>query len=244
LADTIAVAPPTPPEAPNQRYPTIASPLHTIVLLLTLAGITVLAYFSVHRAEGAQAANHLLFYLPTLVWEWLAFGYIYWGVRRHGKTYRDIAGERWKSALEFFRDVGIALATWVVSAVVLNVTARLLHSTGSLEAAKRLAPRGALEDTIWIALALTAGICEETIFRGYFQRQFIAWLQNRVAGVLLSAVLFGAGHIYQGARSAMVIAVFGVIFGILAEWRRNIRPGMILHACQDGFAGFLVRLVK
>jgi uncharacterized protein len=232
------------PESSKQRFEAIASPLHTVVLLLILTGITVFGYYSLHRAEGLQVVNRLRFYLPTLIWEWLVFGYIYWGVRRHGKTFRDVAGERWKNGLEFFRDAGIALAGWIASGVILNLTARLLHANGFLEAAKRLAPRGAVEDTVWIALAITAGVCEETIFRGYFQRQFIAWFRNRPAGVLLSAVLFGAGHIYQGVRSAIVIVVFALIFGILAEWRGNIRPGMLLHAWQDGFAGFAVRLLK
>jgi uncharacterized protein len=240
VADTVAAAA---PESPEQRFQSIASPLHTVVMLVILAGITVLAYLSMHRAEGMQLPNHLVFYLPTLVWEWLAFGYIYWGVRRHGKTYADVAGPRWKNAKEFFRDVGIALLTWVVAAVVLYVTGQLLHATGSVEAAKRLSPHGALEDTVWIALAITAGICEETIFRGYLQRQFTAWFRNRAIGVPLSAICFGAGHIYQGVRSAIVIGVFGLIFGILAELRGNIRPGIILHAAQDGFAGFAVRLV-
>jgi uncharacterized protein len=240
VADAVV---PAAPESRDQRFQTIASPLHTVVLLLILIGITVLGYFSLHRAGGVRLTNHLRFYLPTLIWEWLVFGYIYWGVRRHGKTFRDVSGERWKNAMEFFRDVGIALVAWVVAALILNLTARLLHATAFVETAKRMAPRGALEDIIWIALAVTAGICEETIFRGYFQRQFIAWFRNRTAGVVLSAILFGAGHIYQGVRSAIVIVVFGLIFGILAELRGNIRPGMILHAWQDGSAGFLVRLV-
>jgi uncharacterized protein len=247
VAETVAGAA---PESPDQRaelsgrYETVASPPHTVVLLLILTAITILGYYSLHRAGGVQLTNHLRFYLPTLVWEWLVFGYIYWGVRRHGKTFDDVAGERWKNAREFFRDVGIALVAWVVAGLILNLTARLLHATAFLETAKRMAPRGVVEDIVWIPLALTAGICEETIFRGYFQRQFSAWFRSRPAGVLLSAILFGAGHIYQGVRPAMVIVVFGLIFGILAEWRRNIRPGMILHAWQDGFAGFAVRLVK
>jgi uncharacterized protein len=240
VADAVAVAA---PESPNHRFETIASPLHTVVLLLILSVITALGYFSMHRAQGMQITNRLLFYLPTVIWEWLVVGYIYWGVRRHGKTFRDIAGERWKNSLEFFRDVAIAFVAWIAAGLILRLTANLLHANSFVDAAKRLAPQSPLEDTVWIALAVTAGICEETIFRGYFQRQFTAWFRNRPAGVLLSAILFGAGHIYQGLRPAMVIVVFGLIFGILAEWRRNIRPGMIMHAWQDGFAGFAVRLL-
>src|SRR5260370_1270632 len=89
----------------------------------------------------------------------------------------------------------------------------------------------------------TAGICEEIIFRGYFQRQFSAWTGNVSAGVLLSAAAFGAGHIYQGWRSAIIILVYGLLFGILAETRKSLRPGMMTHAWHDGFFGLAGRLI-
>ena len=241
MADVVAVPA---SQSPQQPFATVASPLHTIVLLAILTAISVVGYFSMHGAGPAPLTGHLRFYLPTITWEWLVFGYIYWGVRRHGKTFRDIAGERWKSAGSVLLDIAIAFCAWIVAIIVLGVTAKLLHATGSLEMAKRLAPQGVVESVAWISLSVTAGICEETIFRGYFQRQFVAWFRNIPAGVVLSAMLFGAGHIYQGWRSAVVIAVFGLLFGILAEARRNIRPGILLHAWQDGISGFLVRLAS
>jgi len=240
MADVVAVAN---PESPSRSLETIASPVHTVILVLVLTVISVIGYVSMRGAAPVRFSSHLRFYLPTIAWEWLVFAYIYWGVRRHGKAFRDIAGERWKNGIEILRDIAIAFGAWIVAIVVLGVTSKLLHATGSLEAAKRLAPQGALESVVWIALAVTAGICEETIFRGYFQRQFIAWFRNVPAGVLLSAILFGAGHIYQGVRPAVVIVVFGLLFGILAEARKNIRPGIMLHAWQDGISGFLVRLL-
>jgi membrane protease YdiL (CAAX protease family) len=33
-----------------------------------------------------------------------------------------------------------------------------------------------------------------------------------------------------------VITVFGCLFGLLAQWRRNLRPGMIAHFLQDSSA--------
>jgi membrane protease YdiL (CAAX protease family) len=104
-------------------------------------------------------------------------------------------------------------------------------------------PQSRLEIFLWILTAITAGICEEIIFRGYFQKQFCAWTGNVPAGVLLSAAVFGAGHIYQGWRPAIIIAVYGLLFGILAEMRKSLRPGMITHAWHDGFAGLVGRLV-
>jgi uncharacterized protein len=239
VADAVVVAA---PQSSDGRFQTVAGPLHTAVLLLILTGISLLGYYSMNRTGTLEVPSRLRFYLPTIIWEWLVFGYIYWGVRRHGKTFRDMAGERWKNGMEFLRDVIIAFGTWFIALLVLALVGRLLHATGSLEAARSIAPQGVLEDLTYLVLVVTAGICEETIFRGYLQRQFVAWFRNAPAGVLLSAILFGAGHIYQGVRAAIVIMVFGLIFGILAEARRNIRPGILLHAWQDGLAGFLIRL--
>jgi membrane protease YdiL (CAAX protease family) len=46
-------------------------------------------------------------------------------------------------------------------------------------------------------------------------------------GLLLQALVFGAGHGYQGARLMLVITIYGCLFGWLAIWRRSLRPGMV-----------------
>ncbi|MGH9743557.1 MAG: CPBP family intramembrane glutamic endopeptidase, partial [Candidatus Acidiferrum sp.] len=226
-----------------QRFETVASPVHTVFFLLALTAVAVLGYFNLHRHGSAHPPNHLLFYLTTMAWEWLVFGYICWGLRRHGKSFRNIAGDRWKSASAFFRDLGISAGFWIVAIIVLSVVATLLRAQGMTQAARMLAPHGVLESILWVALAVTAGICEETMFRGYLQRQFVAWTRSAPAGVILSALLFGAGHIYQGAKATVVIAVYGLMFGILAEVRQNLRPGMMVYAWHDTITGLVIRFL-
>jgi uncharacterized protein len=225
------------------RFEPVAGAGHTLFLLLILTAVTVLGYFSVHRHGSVHPPNHLLFYLIAMAWEWIVFGYICWGLRRRGKFFRNIAGERWKSAADFFRDLGIAIGFWIAAILILSVTASLVHAHGFTQAARMLAPQGLRESILWIAVAITAGICEETIFRGYLQRQFVAWTGSAPVGVLFSAVLFGAGHIYQGAKTTIVIGVFGLMFGILAEMRQNLRPGMITHTLQDAISGLIIRFL-
>jgi membrane protease YdiL (CAAX protease family) len=106
-----------------------------------------------------------------------------------------------------------------------------------------LAPQSPVEIALWIALSVTAGICEETIFRGYLQKQFIAWTGSIPTGIFLSAAVFGLGHIYQGVRSTLVITVYGLLFGILAQWRSSLRPGMIAHALNDTVGGLALRFM-
>jgi membrane protease YdiL (CAAX protease family) len=106
-----------------------------------------------------------------------------------------------------------------------------------------LAPQGALGFALWFALSISAGICEEFVFRGYLQRQFSALTANAAAGIVLSAVVFSVGHLYEGGVKAVVIGVFGILLGTLAYLRRSLAPGMIAHAWHDIFAGALLYLL-
>jgi len=61
----------------------------------------------------------------------------------------------------------------------------------------------------------------------------IAVANSAPAGIVLAAALFGAAHSYLGLSQAMQIEFLGTLSGILATWRRSVRPGMIAHTLQD-----------
>ena len=107
-----------------------------------------------------------------------------------------------------------------------------------------LVPGTTLELVVWCLLSTTAGICEEIIFRGYLQRQFGAITRSTMAAICLSAVVFGASHGYEGGPRMVLIGVFGLMFGLLAWWRRSLRPGMMAHAWHDALSGAVLRLLK
>jgi len=89
----------------------------------------------------------------------------------------------------------------------------------------------------------SAGFCEEFVFRGYVQRQLLALSRNTVVAVLGQGVVFGMMHAYQGWVPAARIVVIGVLFGAFAAWRRTLRVGMVAHAWQDIWAGWLGRVL-
>jgi len=91
---------------------------------------------------------------------------------------------------------------------------------------------------------LTAGFCEEVAFRGYFQKQFETMTRSSTAGVILQGILFGISHGYQGLRAIIMIILFGFLYGILALWRKSLRPGMVLHAWSDIYAGYLFQFLR
>ena len=99
-------------------------------------------------------------------------------------------------------------------------------------------PSGHLEIFLWIALSISAGICEEIVFRGYLQNQFRSATRSVVAAVILQGAVFGLAHTYQGWKQVIVIAALGVLYGMLAAWRRNLWANMIAHAWSDIYEGW------
>jgi len=237
-----AVAANSLPGAQESRKP-IAGAVHTIALL---AMLSVWAYFSQAHANALRAAaapNHVLLYLRTLIFEWVMFAFVCYGIRRRGVTLRDLVGPRWSTARKVQIDIGIGLGFFAVSVVALALAGRLLHDNSSLEVVRFMAPSGPIQMAMWMVLSLTAGICEETIFRGYLQRQFISWTKVPAVGILASGAFFGACHTYQGTKHAIAIAVQGILFGVLAVWRRSLKPGMISHAVQDSIGGIVLNRI-
>jgi membrane protease YdiL (CAAX protease family) len=198
----------------------------------------------VDQARAAADLNRVAMYERTMFSEWLLFALMILGVWLHGSSVFTVLGERWRSVMAVLRDIGIAAAFWIGSTAVLSMIGAHAHGGAPNPAVQFLLPQGRFEMWLWIALSITAGICEEAIFRGYYQKQFIALTKSAPVGIVLAAIAFGAAHSYQGFGGAIRIGLQGLLLGILANWRRSVRPGMIAHAWGDIFAGALARLMK
>ena len=112
------------------------------------------------------------------------------------------------------------------------------------KAVVQLAPANGKEIAAWLALCMLVGVAEELVFRGYLQTQFTAWAKGAAAaGVVFSAMTFGAAHGYEGARAMFMLTVFGAFFSLLALFRRNLRAGIFAHSWHDAVAGLAVALL-
>ncbi len=231
-------------QSASDRYPQIASPIHTILVLAALGGWAIWHKSFADQLSAAANPNRVRFYMVTLLYEWLLFVLVVAGVRLRGASVLIVLGDHWHSVREVLRDIGIATGFWIVAAILLWIFGWLLRIAALGHNIQFMLPHGGIELTSWIALSVTAGICEETIFRGYLQRQFMALTKSAPAGILLAAAAFGAAHAYQGLRMVILIGLYGAMFGILAYRRGSVRPGMIAHAWQDSLSGVLAGLVR
>jgi membrane protease YdiL (CAAX protease family) len=232
-----------PAQSASDRYPRVASPIHTILVLVAIGAWAIGHKIFADQLGATANPNRMRFYAVTLFYEWCLFVLVVAGVRRSGASVRMVLGEYWHSVRQVLRDIAIATGFWIVAAMLLWIFGWLLR-IATLGRNVSMLPHRGIELALWIALSVTAGICEETIFRGYLQRQFMALTKSAPAGILLSAAAFGAAHAYQGFRMAILIGLYGAMFGILAYWRGSVRPGMIAHAWNDSLHGVLAGLAR
>lgn len=149
---------------------------------------------------------------------------------------RDLVGGRWATPTAVIKDIALGAGLWAVWIGLMNA-----HILGGPNAAQKLLPQGILESLAWLPLALSAGFCEELAFRGYLQKQFQAITGSAWWAVLIQALVFGIGHLYEGVGAVARITLFGALFGLFALWRKSLRPGMIAHAWSDIFGAIIFR---
>lgn len=223
---------------PASSSPKLIAPLwHTGLFLLALGGLA--AWAAYRQGLAAFGSSRAVSYLFTIAWEWLLYALAAWGIRLGGGSIESVIGERWSTAKQFWRDLGIGVLFLVGSNILLAGLQTILRP-GPNANVSRLLPRSATEITLWIFLSLSAGICEEFTFRGYLQKQLHGSLKNATAAVMIQGIIFGVAHAYQGLKLVVTIVVLGSLIGWLAQWRKSTRPGMISHFLQDAIGGIVL----
>lgn len=242
----------TPAELPAASpYAPAASYLHTALLVVVLLAIGLFGAWATKYMPQVKQGSPLPQYIQTILMQWILFGLVVWGLRRRGTSLREILGKPWQSFDDFLLDCAIAAGVFIaaiaIRVAVVAVAFRGLqlgtmpNAKDAMEGVKHLIPHTPVEITFAMLLALTAGIVEEFIFRGYLQRQFTALTRNAAGGIFLSGVVFTIGHLYQGAWLQITfVAILGFMLGVLAHFRRNLRPGIILHVGQDAISLLLM----
>jgi uncharacterized protein len=223
----------------------IAPTWHTIVFIAIFVGLSVIGGFfqhavKVHPQAAVPSGNAVPGYISVVVFEWLLVLYVRMGVHKRGLRLRDLVGGRWSTPKQVMKDIALGAGLWAVWIGLMNP--HILG--GGSNAAQGLLPRGILQSLAWIPVALSAGFCEELAFRGYLQRQLQAITSSAGWAVLIQAIIFGVGHLYEGVGSVGRIMLFGVLFGLFAVWRKSLRPGMITHAWSDIFGVIIFRGVS
>ena len=103
-------------------------------------------------------------------------------------------------------------------------------------------PHTPLEFRTFLALSVTAGICEELLFRGFLIWALRPWL-GWWGAALLGAGIFGLAHAYQGRKGIVRASIAGLAITLVYALTGSLLPCMALHVIVDIGGGWTTWLV-
>jgi membrane protease YdiL (CAAX protease family) len=101
------------------------------------------------------------------------------------------------------------------------------------ESVRKLLPVTGRESMIRVAVALSAGFCEEFLNRSWLLNVTGAALKSVWLALLVSSIFFGFAHLYQGRSSMISACVLGLVFGLIYFASGSLLPAQILHILLD-----------
>lgn len=177
----------------------------------------------------------------TWLWAWAICGA--WPVVGVGAVLWQ-ANERSWALLGFSVPTGWGL--WTSGALLLLLAAYLAYAVAALARSSHardsvrqqfgtlttVLPHTRKELSWFGAVSLTAGFCEEFLFRGYLIWALAPWLTWwGAAGV--SVAIFAVGHAYQGGHGVLRTGAIGALFTVLVALFNSLWPAIAMHALLD-----------
>lgn len=199
------------------------------------------------RRLASDPGEKLRYYRKALICSWLPAGIIALlvftgnvGVEDLGIAWIRISGDRlgvWP-AYGVLLLYGIFVLLYLYQIIMARISepyrARLASVKVPEEAGKML-PGTEMEKRYWFFISTTAGLVEELIYRG-----FLLFLLGRLfpgipflVCILVSAVLFGLAHSYQGPAGVLKTGIAGLFFMLVYVSTGSLLPGILLHFLMD-----------
>lgn len=207
------------------------------VLFLVLPFVVARKYREfVARVRSGDTAARAGEYISTIRWQWgLTLGLLLaWGFAgRAFPTLGLAVPGGWPLALgaaATLLGLGFLLAQW--RAVVVLDAAGTEKLRAQMESVVDILPHTARENLLFKLLSITAGICEEIVFRGY-ALWYLSSFVPMWAAILIGATAFGLGHLYQGAAGVVKTGVVGAIAGALFAASGSLLWPIVLHVAID-----------
>lgn len=112
---------------------------------------------------------------------------------------------------------------------------RRLRSGDAPSSVRAIMPATRAERVLYAAVALSAGITEEILYRGFLVFVLAAGLPalGIWGSVLVSSALFALGHLYQGPSGMLRTLVIGLVMGLVYLASETLVLGMLIHVLID-----------
>ena len=210
---------------------------HTVFILAVLA--LWATYGALHSpAAMVERTPRAVIYLFQMVMTYLLIGSTIAGLYHRRQFIAAMFGDLRTGNI--FRDVGRGFLVYLGGmgvVLMLGLLLRPTHLIHKQNAVSAIAPHRFFELLVWILVSITAGVCEEFLFRGYLLQQFRRWFGGIAPAIAASTLIFACMHFYEGSAAVIQIGGLGAFYAIIAVRRGNLRHVMIAHFFQDAITG-------
>lgn len=191
--------------------------------------------------DAGQTGARFKAYIYTIIIEWaMSLIVLAWWFYA-GRSFHDLG-------LGLERDPGWKIGASITLAacgllvlqtvVVLRSKKKTEGARGQVEPLQAVLPHDSRELHTFYALSLTAGICEELLYRGFIF-VYLHSVFGVIPAVILSSLVFAVGHTYQGLSGILKTATVGLIMAGLLLLTGSLWAPMLLHAVLDVNSGYL-----
>jgi membrane protease YdiL (CAAX protease family) len=182
----------------------------------------------------------LIFYSRVILFQWLLVAAMLLVAFRHGLSLAAVGERLGDARLTLGATLGLLAIMAVVSVFVRWRVRRASPETlaAALGRMGKLAPAFGVEMAAFALLCVTAGVCEELLYRGWLVNVLWAASGSVWVAVVAGAAIFGIGHAYQGLKGILRTAFVGLQLAVLFVFVGNLIPGQVLHAAVDLLAGY------
>ena len=205
-----------------------------VLLVIAVPALGALVAARLKSVEDSPARKRAR-YARTMLILWTMTALAYYALQLHGQTPADIGVRAPHNVLWYA--VGPLIVALLLS---MSGAGRGDISTDYARAIRPVIPNDAVDWCWFVAVAATAAICEEFLYRGYALMQIAALTHSIIAGVVISAVAFGLGHAYQGRIGMAGTAITGLLYAALFLASGSLVPCMLAHFMQDMFGAALL----
>jgi uncharacterized protein len=215
-----------------------------LILLLLSVAVPIQGYLRMQKllaVPQVSSLQRLSLYASTIALQWAAAGVVGWRAWAHGMRAAQF-GLRLPDKPRLLI-VGVAGGAFLFALQSLNLR-RLSRipeqSRGRLQQiAVRIFPQSTIESLVFVAVVITAAVCEEFLYRGFALEalRFLRW--PSFAAALGSSVFFGLAHIYQGRSGVATTFILGTVFALAKMTYGSLVPVMIWHGSLDLAAGLV-----
>ena len=186
-----------------------------------------------------SSMQRLSLYASTIAFQWFAVAVVAWRAWAHGLTASQLGlVVRDRNRIALAAIVGAATIAILQSLNLRRVGKLPPESRGPIQTiAARILPQSMVELLPYLALAITAGLCEEFLYRGFAMAVLTRLGLQAWAVVLLSSALFGLAHSYQGRGGIVMTLIIGTILGFSRIVYDCLIPAIFWHSAVDVVAG-------